>query len=761
MVVATFLRRTPRLWNAGSGSAVGVGVGLSSHGRGAANAAANGHAGAGSASAGTDGESSSAAGPAVIPGGGGGRGDGSSSSTSAGTASASDDDHHQRQAPLQGELVANPTFPITRAVDMRPLIAFGGGNPDESFGSRWTRRFLLAAAGAIAGFVAWDVDRKEWSDRHTWSTALKQYALFKVTGVAGRWRLRRLLAETEEGEAVQRRLLSELLARHQSTEYGRERGLTGVATFEDFRRAHPLTRYGDYAEFVERVRLGREGVLAPGLPKLLAMTSGTSGKPNLIPHAADVSKTFFLRGVCVAFAVLGGEFPGSVNNLQRSSKLTFRSSKNRLPNGLELKSNSSSPDDRGFSRLLCAYASPLAAYDLANEPDAMYAHALFALSDRNLGQLEANFAPLICALLETAQENRRSLVQDIRNGHIWDRRLYQDAPEEQSRDAIDDALGGPNPKRAAEVDDLLRARATAAEIWPKLRVVMTTDGGAFAPAAARLRKLLGDGVEVYSPFYAATEGLLGINLFPQRPFGVSTYVLDPGSMVFELLPVEWRDVDQPPRDATVLPWEADVGQTYEIVITTRGGLCRYRLGDIVRVHGLFGQMPIVSIEERAFHSLPTLHGERLGEGVFLNALASTPLARRLRGAAVVDLPGKLPASRYHLFAELADMPSSSSSSSVSTDSTLGTHEEAESESEAVDAALCRDHEVYASFRRKEAIRRLQIHWVAPGTFASLRQALASRGGADLPSVGSGQLKVPTVLRGEFAEKLFAAAVCKA
>eukprot|EP00929_Paragymnodinium_shiwhaense_P083863 TRINITY_DN44814_c0_g1_i1.p1 TRINITY_DN44814_c0_g1~~TRINITY_DN44814_c0_g1_i1.p1 ORF type:complete len:739 (-),score=172.44 TRINITY_DN44814_c0_g1_i1:97-2313(-) len=655
-----------------------------------------------------------------------------------------------------------PSFPLVTQHDMRPLMAI------ENTKEAWTRRALLALIGSVIGIIALDIDSKVWSSRHTWSTAFNQYVLFKVMGVVGRWRLRKLLEDVEQGEEVQRKLLSELLQRHQGTDWGRENGLVGVSTMEEFRKVHPITRHSNYSEYIGRVRGGKENVLAPGLPKLLAMTSGTSGRPNLLPHTADVSKNFFVRGVCTAFGVLEAEYPGAVTNLQRSSKLCFRASRQKLPeSGLEIGSNSSSPDDQGFQRLLCAYASPLAAYSIRHEPDALYAHALFALKDRNLGQLEANFAPLLCMLLETARANRKSLVQDIRNGHIWDRRvntmIYSEGearPDEANmelRDAVDVALGGPDPRRAEEVDDLLKRGATASEIWPRLRVVMTSDGGAFAPSAARLRELLGERVPIYSPFYAATEGLLGINVFPQRPFGVSMYVLDPGSMFFELLPIGYRDVEDVPRDATVLPWEAEVGASYEVIITTRGGLCRYRLGDIVRVHGRFGEMPVVSVVERATHFLPPLHGERVSEGVFLAALSKLPLATRLRGAVVVDLPGKLSGSRYHVFVEMA--PRSDGGGDDLKAVGLSGKADIEREAAALDEALCEEHDVYASFRRKDAIRRLQLHVVRPGTFAALRPKLASRSGvAELPPVGSGQVKCPTVFRGELAEQLLAAAM---
>ncbi|CAE8604015.1 unnamed protein product, partial [Polarella glacialis] len=469
----------------------------------------------------------------------------------------------------------------------------------------------------------------------------------------------------------------------------------GIATLEVFRRSHPVTCHGHYAPYIDLIREGKENVLSPGRPHMLAMTSGTSGSPKLVPHTKEVSKTFFQRGVMTAFGVLEEGFPGSVSELQRSMKLTFRAAQRELDCGLRVGSNSASPDSPGFQQMLFAYASPKGAYDLSNEADALYAHALFALKDRNLGIIEANFAPLVCMMLDSARENRRNLVQDLRNGHIWDRRVPEDVPQPELRQAMDEALNGPDPRRAEEVDKMLRRGATAAELWPDLRVVMTTDGGSFQSSAARLRELLGPEVEIYSPFYAATEGLLGVNLFPQRPFGVSTYLLDAGSMFFELLPERFRGLEDVPADAPIPAWEAKVGEAYEVVITTRGGLCRYRLGDIVRVHARFGQMPVVSVEERSQSYLPSLHGERIAEAVFQKAFAGVPLAKRVRGAVVVDEPSKLTGARHHVFVEHTGTEAATAEFSAG---------KAEDE-KVLDEALCREHEVYSSFRQKGAIKQ--------------------------------------------------------
>lgn len=55
-------------------------------------------------------------------------------------------------------------------------------------------------------------------------------------------------------------------------------------------------------------------------------------------------------------------------------------------------------------------------------------------------------------------------------------------------------------------------------------------------------KYLGD-LPMYSPFYAATEGLIGVNLWPKEETPV--YMLVPRAMFFEFIPVEESSKDQP------------------------------------------------------------------------------------------------------------------------------------------------------------------------------------------------------------------------
>ena len=118
-----------------------------------------------------------------------------------------------------------------------------------------------------------------------------------------------------------------------------------------------------------------------------------------------------------------------------------------------------------------------------------------------------------------------------------------------------------------------------------MKLVITVTSGNFEATAVRLRRLL-DGIPIYSPFYASTEGLLGVNLFPSQN-RLPEYLLDAGSVVFEFLqmPPGRSSESSSTKGCALRAWEVEVGQRYEILVTTRGGLCRYRLGDVVRVVG--------------------------------------------------------------------------------------------------------------------------------------------------------------------------------
>ncbi|MBK7823687.1 GH3 auxin-responsive promoter family protein [Nannocystis sp.] len=95
---------------------------------------------------------------------------------------------------------------------------------------------------------------------------------------------------------------------------------------------------------------------------------------------------------------------------------------------------------------------------------------------------------------------------------------------------------------------------------------------------APLRLALGD-LPIYTSCYSASEAIIGLNLEIDRP---ERYVLTPGQPTSS----SSRWARQPARQPETVGVEAlSRSARTEVVLTNRGGLCRYRLRDVVRVEG--------------------------------------------------------------------------------------------------------------------------------------------------------------------------------
>ena len=165
--------------------------------------------------------------------------------------------------------------------------------------------------------------------------------------------------------------------------------LSGVATYDVFRQSHPVTHRSDY------MRGGQYSL----------------HEEHIENREEEMKRTFLQRGALTAFAVLADFFPESLDELQRVALLTsIRDVLGMLP-GFSTRESS-------VQRLSFVLASPLEAYELKSETDRLYVHALFALKDSALGIIQSSSAAGVNELLNAARDNRRHLVQDMRNGNL-------------------------------------------------------------------------------------------------------------------------------------------------------------------------------------------------------------------------------------------------------------------------------------------------------------------------------------------------------
>ena len=326
-------------------------------------------------------------------------------------------------------------------------------------------------------------------------------------------------------------------------------------------------------------------MLFSGPPRSLACTSGTSGGSKLMPVTSSLVLNL-LSGVLVLLERQLAAFPGT-SRLQRQMRPVvaprWRYSSAGVPVGPASVAPPGQKDGREHTQFL--YSSPPAANDIRSEPDAVYVHLLFGLRDRQLGAIEANFASFVHSVFSALERDWRRLLRDLAAG-----RLGADVDVPESVRAACDAALSPEPGRAAELkaifesENAFRDGRLARRVWPHLNFITTVTSGSMRLYASKLQSRYTGQVPLYSALYAATEGLIGVNIWPEesRP----RYVLHPRAMLFEFAPLA-------SADRTLLASELQVGGEYELVVTNRAGMFRFCMGDVVRVVDFYNSAPVV------------------------------------------------------------------------------------------------------------------------------------------------------------------------
>ena len=303
------------------------------------------------------------------------------------------------------------------------------------------------------------------------------------------------------------------------------------------------------------------------------------------------------------------------------------------------------------------------------------------------------------------------LVRDLADGRI----THELALTAAQREAIAARLR-PDPMRAREVAASFACGdpPLVRRLWPRLRYVMAVITGSFAAYVPRLRRALAD-LPIYTSCYSASEAVIGLNLEIDRP---ERYVLTPGTAHFEFIPLAAATCEQP---ETVDIAALEVGQHYEVVLSNRGGLYRYRLRDVIRVEGWYERAPVLSFAWRQGTVLD-LVGEHSTEAQLLAAVEQACTRLLGRGDALVDFTvhGDTEAAppRYIVYIEVE----------AAADVDALTRE--------VEASLGAHNPLFVDYRRGDRIGPPAVQLLPAGSF----RALADWRMARAPGVSAAQLK---------------------
>jgi hypothetical protein len=406
---------------------------------------------------------------------------------------------------------------------------------------------------------------------------------------------------------TQLRLLQCHLYENRDCAYGKAHGFDSISNYEQFAKGVPLSDYDSLEPWIDRIVNGEPRVLTRQPVSHLVPTSGSSGPRKLIPFTVGLQNEFNRAiGPWIVdlywqqpSVLLGSSYwaitptTGSVGIVPASSESPFATGQS--PRSVRIGFDDDAAYLGGVRKTLVR-AVMAVPRQLQHVPDMdvfKYVTLLCLLRRPDLRLISVWHPSFLRLLLETLETGWENLLHDIETGGCRNGNKMS-APVLQALNLR------PMPQRTAE---LTRAKPRKPEtIWPQVRVISCWGDGNAENEADSLQ-------EIFPQALIQRKGLLATEAFVTIPFAGSTPIAI-RSHFFEFMDEQGR---------FHLAHQLREGPVYEVIVTTAGGLWRYRLHDQVQVTGFLGKTPSLRFLGRK-GNISDRCGEKLSEAFVAQAL---------------------------------------------------------------------------------------------------------------------------------------------
>ncbi|MCP4697185.1 MAG: GH3 auxin-responsive promoter family protein [Gammaproteobacteria bacterium] len=384
-------------------------------------------------------------------------------------------------------------------------------------------------------------------------------------------------ASPAEIEMQQNRWLFACMEHNKNTRYGRKYHFDSIASIEDYRKNVPLVRFEDIDAYIKLIERGEADVLFSGRAIAFERSSGSSGKEKLIPYSTESLRDFriailpWLSALARQFDISSGSAYWAVSPATRQEEYTSGG----IPVGM--------PDTAYLGEELMPFfagssAVPHWVAGISEIQDWQLATLYYLLSRNDLVMISVWSPTFLLLLIEALSTRRDELAELLKQG--GERCGHALAANASAYNRLTAYLDNKEVKT----------------LWPELRVISCWSDASSKPFYQTLQMHL-PGVAFQAKGLLSTEGVVTV---PDRN---NKQVLAMESGFFEFL-------DQ--RDCSKLAHELAAGNRYQVVMTTSGGLYRYRTGDHVICEGYQYGKPVLRFVGRG-DLTSDMTGEKLTE----------------------------------------------------------------------------------------------------------------------------------------------------
>lgn len=353
---------------------------------------------------------------------------------------------------------------------------------------------------------------------------------FKASIASHLWRAtceparRRLAHALVNPQAAQHAVLERILQNHSNCKYAANHGLRPGMSAADFCDAIPTCNYSDLQPWIERLKRGERDLLFMGRTQAFERSSGSTSAAKWIPFN-DGLRVEFQEAVRAWMGDLYYRYPKLSGGRAWWVVSPLADHRTTTTGGIPVGLESDDDYLGGCEKVLASWL--------------------------RVGTGKAASTDWQSCLQKTTDDLMKA--RDLRLISVW------------------------NPSYLMILWDLIQKRCGGncdpKEIWPNLTIISAWADAGAARDASKLREIFPH-VAFQSKGLLATEGVITL---PWR---------DDDAASVPALNSHFLEFQQWPDGKCYQLHELQQGEIYQMIITTSGGLWRYRLGDLVRAEGI-------------------------------------------------------------------------------------------------------------------------------------------------------------------------------
>lgn len=405
------------------------------------------------------------------------------------------------------------------------------------------------------------------------------------------FRWRPMLDKTRHPETTQQALLMDILQANKDTVFGKEHGFADIRSYHDFSTAVAVQSYEDLIPYIEKQEQQQKPYLNISQPIIYAQTSGTTGKPKYIPIIKSTVRQYRHSQHIVAYAEYK-DIPGVYDG--KILAITSPAEEGKLETGTPYGSMSGLIHQSMPRFVYNKYVVPQAVLDITDYDLKYYLITAFALASEDITLIATANPATLLKIHHVIHDRWHDLIKDIGSGNSH-------------------GLAA-KPDRAAKLADIksLKQWLSFADLWPQLKSVTTWTGGSCSVLIPRIRKLLPPTTKIVEMGYLASEFRGSITVDVLRNKCIPTI----HENFFEFME---RDSWESDKANFLTVDQIKEGKQYYIFVTTRNGLYRYFINDIIEVDGRYHNTPTIRFVQKG-KGVTNLVGEKIYENQAVAAI---------------------------------------------------------------------------------------------------------------------------------------------